>query len=192
MEAPQSQQVAVSTEVGFSELLSDYESPLFHFARRITGSDSAALRIVEAVMIEAFKGLTQQTIDESFAAWLFRRTVSASREYLQSLRGALVVEGEEEVTGTTEGSAEPTRLYETALRELPLEYREVFLLRDANGFSVEEAASILGISSSEVRERTVRARLMLRRVLHRISTGSDWQESFSECARGDEPRAVVS
>ncbi|HJZ13746.1 MAG TPA: sigma factor-like helix-turn-helix DNA-binding protein [Acidobacteriota bacterium] len=48
---------------------------------------------------------------------------------------------------------------------LPKAYREVFLLRDVQGLSNQEAASVLQISVPAVKTRILRARLMMRELL---------------------------
>ena len=56
-----------------------------------------------------------------------------------------------------------------ALMEVGLDdkYRAVFVLRDIEGFSVREAADLLGISEANVKVRLLRARLALREILTR-------------------------
>ena len=56
-------------------------------------------------------------------------------------------------------------LVRRGIRSLPKNYREVFLLRDVQHLSNEEAASILQISVSAVKSRLLRARLMMREFL---------------------------
>jgi RNA polymerase sigma-70 factor (ECF subfamily) len=57
------------------------------------------------------------------------------------------------------------QLIDAALDELDEKYRLVFLLRDVQGLSTEEAAEALGLSNSNVKVRLLRARLMLREKL---------------------------
>jgi RNA polymerase sigma-70 factor (ECF subfamily) len=52
-----------------------------------------------------------------------------------------------------------------ALNTLKQQYREVFVLRDMEQFSIEETAGMLGISQASVKTRLLRARLMLRDLL---------------------------
>jgi RNA polymerase sigma-70 factor (ECF subfamily) len=62
---------------------------------------------------------------------------------------------------TTEARAELAR----ALNELPEKLRAVFVLRDLEGHSTEETATILAISTVAVKTRLHRARLALREQL---------------------------
>ena len=56
-------------------------------------------------------------------------------------------------------------LLDRGLRELPAAYRVVFVLRDIEGLSTQETASILKLGESAVKSRAVRARLALRKFL---------------------------
>ncbi len=63
--------------------------------------------------------------------------------------------------------AEVRRLVDEALAELDDTYRLVFVLRDIQGLSTEEAAEALGLTPSNVKVRLMRARLQLRERLTR-------------------------
>ncbi|HVK11343.1 MAG TPA: sigma-70 family RNA polymerase sigma factor, partial [Gemmataceae bacterium] len=63
---------------------------------------------------------------------------------------------------------EVRELIDRALAELDDKYRTVFVLRDIEGFSVKEAADLLGLSESNVKVRLLRARLALREKLTRV------------------------
>jgi RNA polymerase sigma-70 factor, ECF subfamily len=56
-------------------------------------------------------------------------------------------------------------LLHKAITALPLIYREVFQLRDIEQLSVQEAAQALGITTSSVKVRLHRARMMLQKHL---------------------------
>ena len=53
-------------------------------------------------------------------------------------------------------------MVEKAVEELPEPYRIVFHLKDIDGLTVEEVASVLGLSVPAVKSRLHRARLFLR------------------------------
>lgn len=62
-------------------------------------------------------------------------------------------------------SAADRGLIEAALRKLPLEFREVLVLRELEELSYQEIATITGIPIGTVMSRLSRARLRLRRIL---------------------------
>jgi RNA polymerase sigma-70 factor (ECF subfamily) len=56
-------------------------------------------------------------------------------------------------------------LLQQAITDLPLIYRETFLLRDVEELSVDESAEVLGITVASVTVRLHRARIMLQKKL---------------------------
>lgn len=57
-------------------------------------------------------------------------------------------------------------LAERAIAALPEPFRVVFVMRDIEGCSIEETASVLGIRAETVKTRLHRARRLLRTALH--------------------------
>jgi RNA polymerase sigma-70 factor (ECF subfamily) len=57
------------------------------------------------------------------------------------------------------------QLLQQAITDLPLIYREVFLLRDVEELTVNQSAEALGISIASVKVRLHRARIMLQKKL---------------------------
>ncbi|MEX6687084.1 sigma-70 family RNA polymerase sigma factor [Danxiaibacter flavus] len=58
-------------------------------------------------------------------------------------------------------------IVENALKQLSLDYRMVFSLREINGFSIEETAETLNISQANVKTRLNRAKSMLRKEIEK-------------------------
>ena len=63
---------------------------------------------------------------------------------------------------------ETRQLLTQVLDELDLKYSLVFVLRDLEGFSIQETAETLHISEDNVKVRLLRARLMLRERLAQV------------------------
>jgi RNA polymerase sigma-70 factor (ECF subfamily) len=62
---------------------------------------------------------------------------------------------------------------EKALLQLPLDYRLVFSMREANGFNVHETATALNISEANVKVRLNRAKAMLRKEVEKSYSSED-------------------
>lgn len=60
---------------------------------------------------------------------------------------------------------EMRKILEQAISQLPENYRTIFVLREIEGFSTEEAANILDISIDTAKQRLSRARKQLRVIL---------------------------
>jgi RNA polymerase sigma-70 factor (ECF subfamily) len=84
-----------------------------------------------------------------------------------------------EETGRVIVNRELARLLEISLKNLPLPYRSVFLLRELEGFSIAETADLLEITPINVKVRLNRAKTMLRQQLEKFYTASELFE-FNE------------
>jgi RNA polymerase sigma-70 factor (ECF subfamily) len=66
-------------------------------------------------------------------------------------------------------SHEMVSIAEAAIDRLPDDYRQVFVLRILQGLDTMEAAEVLGLTETVVRQRLHRAKQMLQRSLQRVS-----------------------
>jgi RNA polymerase sigma factor (sigma-70 family) len=73
---------------------------------------------------------------------------------------------------------------ETAIQQMPTDYRLVFSLRELNGLSVHETASALNITETNVKVRFSRAKAMLRKEVEKMYTPDDiYQFNLIYCDR---------
>lgn len=76
-------------------------------------------------------------------------------------------------TNKTVSNRELNFVIETALNQVPLDYRMVFSLREINGLNVSETAEALNISEANVKVRLNRAKTMLRKEVEKSYTAED-------------------
>ena len=76
-------------------------------------------------------------------------------------------------TNKTVVNRELSLIIENALKQVPLDYRMVFSLREINGLNVAEAAEALTISEANVKVRLNRAKTMLRKEIEKSYTAED-------------------
>lgn len=76
-------------------------------------------------------------------------------------------------TNITVMNRELSLVIENALKEVPLDYRMVFSLREINGLNVIETAEALSISEANVKVRLNRAKTMLRKEIEKTYTAKD-------------------
>lgn len=150
----------------------------------MTKNDADAEDVLQDAFIKAYSKLGQFQGDAQFSTWLTRIAVNEALMRLRKRRNSKTVSLDEEMQ-TEDGaisrevaderetpeeslSREETRaLLESAVDSLSEGYRTVFVLRDVEGFSTEEAADMLELSISAVKSRLLRARLQLRDKLQR-------------------------
>ena len=153
---------------------------LYRAARAILRNDDEAEDVLQETYVRAFRSLHQFEGRARFATWLTRIAVHEAmnrrrkRLRLVSLDRTGAERGEHELSNlishdaTPEDDAERRELAAVITRcvdALPETLRLVFILRDIQGLSVEEAAEVLDISPANVKVRLHRARRALRQRL---------------------------
>jgi RNA polymerase sigma-70 factor, ECF subfamily len=171
----------------FTELVTRHQDHLYALAFRLLRDTSEAEEVVQEAFLTALEKLTTFRGDAAFGTWLHRVAANIALMRLRKRRRAPDGLGDEPVEDllprfdaqghlVIQGPAHDwskqadeqlsdqqiRRAVESAVQNLPDDYRIVFLLRDVEGFSSEAMAELLGISVAAVKSRLHRARLALR------------------------------
>ena len=166
----------------FATLVKPYERRVYVTALALLRNDADAQDVAQEAILKAFANLRQFRGESKFSTWLIQITVNEARmrqrKQHAQLFEPLVESNDEEGTYTPRDFADwreiPSEALERseirtllakALASLAQKYREVFILRDVEQMSIEEAAEALNISIASVKTRLLRARLMLRDIL---------------------------
>ena len=155
----------------FEPLLRPYRQGMLNMAYRMTGNIEEAKEICQEATIKIFKYLGSFKKEKSFKNWLYKTVVNCSYDFLKktSCYNALIAEQKKSFF---DDSFNPEKNYsnieigekiQNCLRVLSPKEKAVFLLRDAEGFSIIEASQILGSSSNSIRTHLSRARQKLRK-----------------------------
>ena len=166
------------------KIVSLYEGRIFNFGMKMCGHLQDAEDITQETFLNAFKSLHQFRGETKLKNWLFkiaahacirkRRKKKCAPDRELSLDALLPHNGPGESYDIPDWSNDPSdallrselkEVIESAVGGLPPRYRLVFNLRDIEGFSTEETASILDISPQSVKTRLHRARLFLRKTI---------------------------
>ena len=161
-------------EIGFEELLTRFETKLYSLCLGLTRNSAEAEAVLSTVFCRAFDQIDKLDKDEeTITQWLFRAAIDESAEL--ELKAHPEIERPETVILTvvpdsqiSELPVSQSELIRIAIRNLPYEYRVVYLLHDASAFSVEETAGILELTQLETRAFLHRARLMICRHLRKF------------------------
>ena len=163
----------------FNEEAMAHIDALFGYAVTLTRSKTDAEDLVQETYVRAARAASQLTADSNVKSWLF---VVMRNAWLNQLRhhnnGPLFVQLEDEATisadSRSEENANPQVIYlkkvdrelvRQAIESLPDQYREIVVLRDIEGFSYQEIATVLQCPAGTVMSRLARAREKLRRLL---------------------------
>lgn len=140
---------------------------MYRLALRLTAGDaSAAQDIVHDAWVLAIPRLTAFEWRSRLSTWLCGFVVNVARTVARSaLRDVALDERIESEDVALTGTFDRVDL-ERALASLPHGYREVLVLHDVEGFTHEEIASLLGVTSGTSKSQLSRARAAIRRALH--------------------------
>lgn len=137
--------------------------------RRLVGDPDLAADVAQEVWIQIFRALPSYRGDSQFSTWTHRIAVNRTLNALRSLRrlGKSEVEIEEH-TAMVDHDGERSLLAQTideAVQKLSPGARAVFVLHDVEGYTHEEIAAELGITSGGSKSQLFKARAKLRRLL---------------------------
>ena len=154
--------------------------------RRLVGHDQdLAADIAQEVWIQIFRALPSYRGDSQFGTWAHRIAVNRTLNALRKTRRIASVESEiEEDSASVELDTDRSFIaasIEEAMGKLSPGARAVFVLHDVAGFTHEEIARDLGITSGGSKSQLFKARAKLRKLLaHLVDAGSDAQKSRTD------------
>jgi RNA polymerase sigma-70 factor (ECF subfamily) len=165
----------------FAHLVDYASAPIYRLALRMLNDEQDAEDVLQETFIKAYQALPGFEGRSSLKTWMFR---IATNEALMLLRKRKPQQDVMEIDREDEAVEEPKEIVdwccvpepelmsvetrkklEEAASHLSPGLRAVFLLRDVEGLSGEETASILNVSVDVVKTRLLRARLKLREEL---------------------------
>lgn len=166
----------------FEELVEKYQGRIYRHLRKMVKDSEQAADLLQETFLNAYKGLKGFTGSSSFSTWLFRIATNAALMYLRKHRPD-TVEYDDQIETHSEHtlipaspefvrtpleillSKEGRSKIEEAIDGLPILYRTVIVLRDVEGFSMEEVAKVMDSSVAAVKSRLHRARNAVRQEL---------------------------
>ena len=138
--------------------------------RRLVGADlDLAADIAQEVWVQIFRALPGYRGEAQFGTWAHRIAVNRTLNALRGVRRLARVEAEiEDDVASVEPEGERLLLRQTidaAAAQLAPGARTVFVMHDVEGYTHEEIAEELGITSGGSKSQLFKARAKLRRLL---------------------------
>ena len=158
----------------FEETVLPHLDAAFNYARWLTRNDAEAEDVVQDACVRAMRFLSSLRDDDA-RAWLF--TIVRNTWYSRVARRATVTEATLLDTTRAErpddGLDPEARLLQqhtvarvrAAVEELPVDFREVIVLREIEGLSYKEIAAVVRVPIGTVMSRLARARERLLAIL---------------------------
>ena len=133
----------------FEELLERYRRPLYTVIRRMVRDSREAEDIFQETFCRVLRSQERFDAKRRFSSWIYAIATNLCRDYWRRQgRETVTADGEPpEVAGPGDPEAESSdgeirMAVETAVARLPVEQREVFLLREYGGLTFKEIAEV--------------------------------------------------
>jgi RNA polymerase sigma-70 factor (ECF subfamily) len=159
---------------------------LYSYAMILTRNQAEAEDLVQETYVRAIPAMGSLRDGSNMKGWLFTILRNVWFNQLRKWRNAPQMTEIQVKDGDADSFAEPSKdshdLYvskmeaervRAAIQELPVDFREIILLREYEDLSYREIASVLDCPVGTVMSRLGRARAKLRIVLAPIFKGSD-------------------
>jgi RNA polymerase sigma-70 factor (ECF subfamily) len=169
--------IARGDGAAFARLVRTHGPAMRRFARALT-DEASADDVLQEAMIDAYRGAAGFRGDASVRSWLFTLARNRAFHHRVAAKKREVPDTPLLELGLEAGfGAEPEKLADRveqrdaltrALAKLAEEEREILILRDVEGLSGEEAATVLGLEIPAMKSRLHRARLRLMTALREI------------------------
>ena len=158
----------------FEDLLLPHLNAAYNFARWLTRDNQNAEDLVQDAYLRAWKSFDGFNGGDG-KAWLLTIVRNACYTWIQRNRSSeLMASFDEEMHSPSSRASDPEalllegadqELLKDALEELPVEFREVMVMREVEGLSYREIADVAGVPIGTVMSRLARARARLQQIL---------------------------
>lgn len=156
-------QLAVLSQQGnreaFGMLARRWDGPLYRYLRRVLGDSEAARDTCQEALLRAYANLHRLREPSHFKAWLHTIALNLCRDRGRSRAAREVaLEDIDSVDPTAREDRALDRVdlatvLDRMLARLPLEQRTAILLREFEGFTSQEIATMSGVPAATIRSR---------------------------------------
>ena len=175
-------QILHGDRAAFQDVVEKYQQRMYAVAYGLLGNREDALDAVQEAFVKAYGSLGRFKGESSLYTWLYRITVNAAVDLGRKKSRREEVEFREEIEPDEEKGTYPVapasgnpaeqlmtkelgELIENALQELPTEQRTAIVLREIEGLSYKEIATVMRCSEGTVMSRLHYGRKKLQEVL---------------------------
>lgn len=166
----------------FAQLMRLHEKQIYNFTYRMLGSEEEAEDLTQDIFVAAFRGIRGFRGEAKFSTWLYRIALNQTRNRIKYLsrrnffakqtrrldsREYAPLDNPEFLADSGPSPEQWTLTKDLAtqvqecLNQMPLQARQILILRDVQGFSYEELSEMLSLNPGTVKSRLHRARATL-------------------------------
>ncbi len=166
----------------YHELIRPYEHQVYRVALSLLKNEAEAEDVAQEAFLKAFRKLADFRRQARFSTWLISITLNEARGRLRRQNlirfesldqtpeegghvSPALLRDWREIPSEALERKEVREMLQGAIAKLTPKYREVLLLRDVEELSIEETALLLELTTSNVKVRLHRARMMMQKEL---------------------------
>lgn len=174
---------AEGDSAAFELLIRRHTGRVYRIALRICGNPADAEDVAQEVFLKLYRSLGKFQGESSFTTFLYRVTTNAALDFLRGRKRRETVPLETEENSPSAvlpdldmlpderlERRELQRAVRRGIAKLPAGQRAALALRELEGLSYAEVATVLGLSEGTVKSRIARGRERLRVILEREGT----------------------
>ena len=171
---------------------------LYRVVRSYIKNEQSVEDVMQNTYTKAYEKLHQFRLDSSFSTWLIRIGINESlrrikkngkmyhishqttEDYTNSL---LELPEKNQMNPQNDMiRKENKKILEDAIDQLDEKYRVVYIMKEVEGMSIKEVATILNLTKSNVKVRLHRSRSMLKEILYALSADKNiFEFGFGRC-----------
>jgi RNA polymerase sigma-70 factor (ECF subfamily) len=171
-------------KAAFTALVRRYEEVVYKFSFQLCRNREEARETLQDTFISVYRGLASFDGRSKLTTWLYRIVTNHCLMKRRRRKIDTILESYDQPPADREGHRDAStprwnetpadtllknelrEILDTAIMKLPVEYRAVFVLRDIEGKSNAETATIMKLSVEATKSRLRRARAFLRDELY--------------------------
>jgi RNA polymerase sigma-70 factor (ECF subfamily) len=189
--------------LAFREIVDRYQSKVFSIIYGILRNRNDAEDIAQQVFSKVYFSIGNFDFRSSLLTWIYKITVNECYDYLRKKKVRKLVyesdfsEDEAQRMGSTEPAVDPNPAVDATLARRDLltkllskvseEDRNLILLKEVEGHSVEELSAMTGMNENTIKVKLFRTRQKLLKAAQRLHIGgSSWTGSGTVSGSGNE------
>jgi RNA polymerase sigma-70 factor (ECF subfamily) len=147
----------------FEELFIRHQRQLYRLARLTSRTGEDAADALQDAMLSAHRSAASFRNDAAVSSWLYRIVVNACLDRLRRNKNHHVVLLDDDSYPVNDSTSrtDTAVVVQRALMRLPVEQRAAVVAVDMQGYSVADAARLLGVPQGTIKSRCARARARL-------------------------------
>lgn len=158
------------SEESFALLYDKYSSRIYNFCLNYLGNEEDARDCTQDIFIKVFRSIGGFRLDSSFYTWLYRIMINTCNDMSRKNKRKVFqqdpvqlsnIGSDEESIASRLTTKQAMAAFQSALGGMKANARTILILRDVEGRSYEEIATICACKTGTVRSRLARARLRM-------------------------------